>query len=416
MRCTNPGDSGRLRQNTGRFRPASVAIHPFAAITHYDGTMNVASAPLNLPETAPPVPWRTALWSILGFWGFYFVLNTFRMAWIYDFDHQLNMVVRRTAVVTADVGLTLVLCWFLRRLGSRPITVLVAAAFAASVPVALIHGAINHTAFYVVSPMQSVLRVDDNVVEKLTSDRGPLMMILDTATSWYFFIASWAFLYIALTYANKVRNAERTAAAYRSEAQSAQLRALRYQVNPHFLFNTLNSLSTLVLRDRRDEADRMIVNLSTFFRTSLTTDPSADVPLADELELQRLYLDVEQVRFPERLAVRIDVPNELAQVRVPSMILQPIIENAIKYGVAGTTNPVTVSISATARDGMLVLKVEDDAPPAANANAGTGAGVGLSNVAQRLQTRFGGRASMHHGRRAGNGYFVEVSIPLDGHA
>ena len=113
---------------------------------------------------------------------------------------------------------------------------------------------------------------------------GPLAIITDSAVSWYFFIAAWGVLYVALSYAAKVGHAERSAAAYSREAQAAQLRALRYQINPHFLFNTLNSLSTLVLRQRTQEAERMIMNLATFFRTSLTSDPAADVPLCDEIQ------------------------------------------------------------------------------------------------------------------------------------
>ena len=93
------------------------------------------------------------------------------------------------------------------------------------------------------------------------------------------------------------------------EAQEAQLRALRYQINPHFLFNTLNSLSSLVLTKRTETAERMLMNLSTFFRATLSADPTADVPLDEEIKLQRLYLDIEQIRFPDRLTVEIDVPE-----------------------------------------------------------------------------------------------------------
>jgi len=145
---------------------------------------------------------------------------------------------------------------------------------------------------------------------------GSIAIISESAVSWYFFIVAWGVLYVALSYAAKVGQAERQAATYKSEAQAAQLRALRYQINPHFLFNTLNSLSALVLRQRTQEAERMIMNLATFFRTSLTNDPTAQVPLSDEIRMQRLYLDIEQVRFPERLSVAVDVPQELEEALV----------------------------------------------------------------------------------------------------
>ena len=102
--------------------------------------------------------------------------------------------------------------------------------------------------------------------------------------------------------------AQRRLADAESAAQAAQVRALRYQVNPHFLFNTLNSLSSLVMTGRTDRAEAMLLALSTFFRTSLSLDPTADVSLAEEIDLQRLYLDIEKVRFPDRLQVEIDVP------------------------------------------------------------------------------------------------------------
>ena len=125
--------------------------------------------------------------------------------------------------------------------------------------------------------------------------------MLEGSLTWYFFFAAWAAFYVAMSYAAQLRAAERRAAGAEREAQEAQLRALRYQVNPHFLFNTLNSLSSLILSQKTDDAERMLMNLSTFFRSSLSADPTADVTLAEEIELQRLYLDIEKIRFPKRL-------------------------------------------------------------------------------------------------------------------
>jgi LytS/YehU family sensor histidine kinase len=213
-------------------------------------------------------------------------------------------------------------------------------------------------------------------------------------------------------YAGRVRAAERQAARYQAEAQSAQLRALRYQINPHFLFNTLNSLSALVLAKRNADAERMIITLSTFLRSSLTGDPVADVPLADEIAMQRLYLAIEAVRFPERLIVDIDVPEALADIRVPGLILQPLVENAIKHGVATSHRPVTVTIRARTIADWLEIVVEDDGAPAAAAASGTA--VGLRNVCERLSARFGEKARCAAGPRVGGGYRVELGVPLSG--
>jgi LytS/YehU family sensor histidine kinase len=266
----------------------------------------------------------------------------------------------------------------------------------------------NFAAFYLVYPSDSDLR--EIALAKTMHGSGVVPIITESAVSWYFFIAAWGVLYVALSYAAKVGHVERQAAAYRSEAQAAQLRALRYQINPHFLFNTLNSLSTLVLRQRTQEAERMIMNLATFFRTSLTCDPFAEVPLCDEIQMQRLYLDIEQVRFRERLSVTVEVPQALEGAYVPSLILQPLVENVIKHGVAKSIGPVMVTIRARAANGSLYLTVEDDAGGAIDACSNDG--IGLSNVRGRLAAAFDGLANLSCGPRDGGGFRVDLQIPL----
>jgi sensor histidine kinase YesM len=247
---------------------------------------------------------------------------------------------------------------------------------------------------------------------------GPVEMavrsILDTSLSWYFLYAAWAAFYVANSYARQLREADRRAGALAREAQEAQLRALRYQINPHFLFNTLNSLSSLILAHKTDVAERMLMNLSTFFRATLSADPTADVPLEEEIKLQRLYLDIEQIRFPKRLHVEIEVADALLAARVPILILQPIVENAVKYGVAKSKKPVTVRISAYEDAGRLHIKVKDDGeapPPEPDEEGEAGTGVGLRNVAQRLDARFGARAGVMHGADPEGGYTVHLSMP-----
>lgn len=243
-------------------------------------------------------------------------------------------------------------------------------------------------------------------------DKSVLAQIADQALNGYFFFAAWGALFLALSYAAAVRDAERQAASYRTAARDAELRALRYQVNPHFLFNTLNSLSTLILKDSRDEAEAMILNLSTFFRTSLTADPTEDVVLAEEIRLQRLYLDIEAIRFPDRLLVEIHVPPALEDVRVPCLILQPLVENGIKYGVSRSRRPVTLRITAREDSHGLVLSVEDDGDPLAEGEAPAGTGVGLRNVSDRLRARFGEEASCRYGPLPNGGFGVTLFMPL----
>jgi LytS/YehU family sensor histidine kinase len=229
--------------------------------------------------------------------------------------------------------------------------------------------------------------------------------------TWYFFFAAWASFYIALSSATQLRVAERRAAEFERDAQAAQLRALRYQVNPHFLFNTLNSLSSLIMARRDEEAEAMIVNLSTFFRSTLAVDPTADVTLTEEIGFQMLYLDIEKVRFPRRLKVEVDVPDGLGAARVPALILQPVIENAIKYGVSRARGAVIVSVRAREEGGRLHLQVENkgDIPPSYGERRGTG--VGLANVCERLSARFGADATCSHGPVDG-GFRVDMTMPL----
>jgi two-component system, LytTR family, sensor kinase len=356
----------------------------------------------------PHVNPRVALLSILGFWLFYFIMNTLRMLHETAAE-QLASLPKRAVVVLIGVLLSYFLYLILRPLDNRSLPTRIAAAFLASVPVAIAYAAVNYAIFFEFYPSDQLVKDIAKYPEKIWP---AWKMIIYAASEWYFFIVAWSVLYIALSYANAVRAMEQEAARYQAEAQAAQLRALRYQINPHFLFNTLNSLSSLVLKDRREEAEKMIMTLSTFFRTTLTTDTIDDVTLAEEIKLQQLYLEIEKVRFPERLQTVIDIPADLESALVPGLILQPLIENAIKYGVSRTTRPVIVSIRAWEEAGRLHLAVIDDGDSATAQSASpNGHGVGLRNVQDRLAARFGAAASCTHGLRASGGYRVELVLP-----
>ncbi len=242
----------------------------------------------------------------------------------------------------------------------------------------------------------------------------------DAAVVWLFFFLAWSAFYLATKAQAEALGAQRRLADAESAAQAAQVRALRYQVNPHFLFNTLNSLSSLVMTGRTDRAEGMLLALSTFFRTSLSLDPGADVTLAEEIELQRLYLDIEKARFPDRLSVEIDVPADLEKARLPALLLQPIVENAIKYGVSKSRKTVLLSIKARPMaDGRLLLEVtnklkhpgKDELPAATH----EGTGLGIANVCQRLEARFGSRATCRFGPMNGGGYKVAIVMPAEVH-
>ena len=218
---------------------------------------------------------------------------------------------------------------------------------------------------------------------------------------------------LSLMYARDLRERENRIAALRAVAQAAQMRALRFQLNPHFLFNALNSIASLIFRNRNAEAEAMTECLSDFLRSTMRMDPEGEISLGDEIALQSLYLEIEKARFPKRLVVALDVPETLRQARVPNLISQPLVENAIKYAVARSSAPVTVRIFAREEGGRLLLGVSDDggdaAPPQAH-----GTNIGLSNIAERLRLHFGAEASLTAGPLPDRGYEAVIRLPLRG--
>ncbi len=410
------------------------------------------------------LPTRIVLLSIVIFWLFYFVLVTIRSL-VLGFGDQWVMVLSRTVVTVVSMITTWCFYLVLRRIGFTSLRRIIIVGSLLAIPASVIYSTVNWLAFADIDekiakqeksrvvvikrpsmppgeqPLPKIPVVPDvgdvpvppdppeppeppippsvttiqvGTMHGKHDEMSPVMQIADNSANGYFFFVAWAALFLALSYASEARAQERRAAAFRSAAQAAELRALRYQINPHFLFNTLNSLSSLVMTGKRDEAEQMILNLSTFFRTSLSGDPTEDVPLSEEIQLQRLYLDIEAVRFPRRLCMEIEVPDTLQDACVPGLLLQPLVENAVKYGVARSRQPVTIRLNAREELGKLVLTVENDGAPVVNSPAGRGAGtgVGLANVRDRLQARFGDQASCRWGPLPDGGFSVLLTMPI----
>lgn len=224
----------------------------------------------------------------------------------------------------------------------------------------------------------------------------------------------WSCLFMSLQYSFEVRDQERRLAAAREEALSAQMRALRYQVNPHFLFNTLNSMAGLIEEGATDKARDMVLSLSSFLRTTLELDPLQDVPLKDEIALQRGYLDIERNRFSDRMTVNISMAPDVSDALVPSLILQPLVENAVKHGVGRRPGDVEIRISASGDADNLSLVVENDMVHGHDASeaAVEGMGIGLKNVAERIAARFPGAASCVGSIVSPGRYRATLTMPL----
>lgn len=353
-----------------------------------------------------------ALKTIAAFWIFYFVLVTLRSV-VMQFPNQWELLERRTMVTLVGAILTFLLYLAMQPVARASLKRKAIQAALACFPAAGAFSAFAFYAFYVHSPLRATWMQNQSAEEAREMAMKPLLGVVDGTVSWYFFFASWAALYIAMSYAAQLRESDRRAGVLAREAQDAQLRALRYQINPHFLFNTLNSLSSLILSQKIDVAERMIMNLSAFFRSTLSADPTADVSLEEEIKLQRLYLDIEQIRFPDRLKAEVDVPDALLGYRVPVLILQPIVENAVKYGVARSRRAVTLRISAHEEAGRLHIRVKDDGEfLAEDGSEYAGTGVGLKNVCDRLIARYGNKGGCFHGPDPDGGYTVHVVMPV----
>ena len=188
--------------------------------------------------------------------------------------------------------------------------------------------------------------------------------------------------------------ARELAARAEARASAARLAALKYQLNPHLLFNALNAASSLVINQRNDDAEAMLAKLTDFLRATLVGDLQNTVTVGRELSTIETYLDIEAVRFGERLRVVVDCPPELEDCRMPGFLLQPLVENAVKYAVAPTRRTVTLRIAFAADGGDLVITVDDDGDPAKAATVAPGTGVGLTNIRERLDALYGGRGSL----------------------
>ena len=362
------------------------------------------------PRTKPLINPRMAFLTIIGFWIFLFVISTLRSA-VLEFPDQFQLTGRRFVVTMIGIILTWLFYLFLRMFDRRPLAARIMAAAFGAIPCALAIAVANYFIFNY-DPVS--LFEDPNLGKKVIEVEALLGMtalqeVAEIAITRYFFVIAWALLYLALGYAREVGEAERMASRYAQAAKDAELRSLRYQVNPHFLFNTLNSLSSLVVTGRNIQAEAMIQNLSAFYRNSLSSDPLADVTLSEEIAMQKLYLDIEAVRYPERLRTEIVIDPLLENMKVPALILQPLVENAIKHGVATSDQPVTLRIEGKILGDNAVITISDDnASPSIN---NTGNGIGIANVRDRLQVRYGDAAQFTNGAKPGGGYTAILSLP-----
>ena len=342
---------------------------------------------------------RMAIAVILIFWTAQFTTVTVsrlvRMP-----EESLANIYPRAVVTSCAILLSFAILAILRAVRGR--TLLRRALIAAGLAAAgcCIHTAINMAVFMFFAKSQWEIPL----VEYLISFGVSLFDFI-----WFY--SALSVMLLALTYGEDLVVNEDRIASLQAQANMAQLNALRYQLNPHFLFNTLNSVASLISKKMGAEAETMVVSLSDFLRSTLRMDSGREITLGEEIKLQSLYLDIEKIRFPQRLAVTIDVPAELSDVCVPNLITQPLIENAIKHGVGRSSAPVHLEVVARNWGGKLSIEVRDDGGDARD-GAPSGTRVGLRNVAERLKLRYGPDGSLKAGSRPEGGFSARILMPL----
>lgn len=331
-------------------------------------------------------------------WGLTYLIITGRVM-LEAPPFPIQMAGRRLILAVFGFGACLLLGRLLARLTTSPVWVRLLASVGLSVAGGLVYAVLNFVIFNVIWPLW---------------EAPPLTLLSAVAMGSHFFwtFLSWCALYFAIRYEEESKAKDLRLVSAQALALDAQNRMLRYQINPHFLFNTLNALSALILARENGRAERVLLALSQFLRHTLERELPDKSPLAFEIDAQRQYLVIEQARFEARLRFVERVPAELNDALAPSLILQPLIENAVKYGVARSLEPVTIEIEAVALAGRLRLTVRDDGGAGEDLQPPK-LGLGLENVRKRLELLYGDKASLTYGPRAPQGFEVSVELPLE---
>jgi hypothetical protein len=308
-------------------------------------------------------------------WTAYAVAMMFSRLGLFPFSY---MVVSKSVLAVAGLLCSLVLWRVYRRLlvRDRSMVTLVVVAVIASYLMALVWTAIDNL---------SDIPIAAALLDREIRIRGVFGLFVGSVYN-AFTLLAWSVLYFGIKHHDAWLAAREQALRAEAIASRARLETLRYQLQPHLLFNTLNGISTLVVEQRTADASRMLARLSDFLRLILAAPPEDHVPLAAEVDLIERYLEIEQVRFGDRLTISIEVAQDAWPAGVPSLLLQPVIENAIRHGISVREGPGSLRLEVTRRDGRLRMIVADRGNGLAAAESiAPGERIGLANVRERLQ-------------------------------
>lgn len=369
------------------------------------------SLPDNLsPKTSPfwnrifPVNIDLAVKSIFGVWAAYFIVNALRVLLWGAPDHSHNLA---DYLITAVISVTVT--WALYRLlilvNERTATVV----FILIVPtIFLAIGIAYLTDFILAYPMPVLEHI--SLAHDVPSHQA-LYHLFDTAFVDYLILVGWGGLYLTMANSRKTqvalihsRNLERT-------TRQSEMRALRYQLNPHFVFNALNSVSSLIIDEKNAQAEHLVDGLADYMRSVLDDDGKDMITVEQEIAQQIRYLEIEQMRFPKRLQFDVQMHADVRHWKIPALIIQPLVENAIKHGVAQSSEPVRITIAAVKDADRLKLTVANDGRMRTGDDTGSGTGTGLSNIKERLAAIYGPAAALFSGNAAADTVIATIIIP-----
>jgi hypothetical protein len=333
----------------------------------------------------------------IGGWTGYMIT-----AWLGAFAHEKPESYFAVIAATAVAGflLTLPMRVLFHRLWSKPLSVLATTMLVVCYVLGLIWRWLQNYLYY-------------DWVKNSWHPDGIMEYVGGVMGSFYILLC-WSGLYFGIKYYQQLQEQTEQTLKATAAAHQAQLKMLRYQLNPHFLFNTLNAISTLILDGANATANKAVSRLSDFLRYTLDNDPMSQVTLGSELGAIDLYLEIEKVRFGDRLVIEKSIASPAERALVPSLILQPLIENAIKYAISPSEEGGTLRISAHVQLGALVMQLSDTGPGLGNGQSNhKSSGVGLKNTRERLQQLYGDAQAFTLAPNEPSGLTITINLPFE---
>ncbi len=345
-----------------------------------------------------------AMKSIFGVWTAYFLVNALRAVLWGAPDHSHSLV---TYLIKAAISVTVT--WALYRclilMGDRTAR----AVFILTIPTVFLALAVSYLTDFVMAfptPVLEHISAVHNVPINMA-----LSHFFDTAFVDYLILVGWGGLYLAMANSRKTQVALIHSRNLEKATRESEMRALRYQLNPHFVFNALNSVSSLIIDKKNGQAENLVDGLADYMRSVLIDDEGDMITVEQEIAQQIRYLEIEQVRFPKRLSFEVHIDDAVRHWKIPALIIQPLVENAIKHGVARSCKPVTINISAEKDNDRLKLTVANDGRLQAARDKTTGTGTGLANIKERLVALYGPAAALIAGNEDDDRVVATIIIP-----